>query len=108
MLGDRDPQRHDQVRECEPLTLAAMVTVGTLLPAAPHTGDIPYFPVGECRLPRRPTAKANEPFAVRQFTAAKCRCGSISTEIRCPRYVRFPPDRDQIADVSALRFRAES
>jgi hypothetical protein len=33
--------------------------------------------------------------------------GSISTEIRCPRYVRFPPDRDQVADVSALRFRAK-
>jgi hypothetical protein len=28
--------------------------------------------------------------------------------LRCPSHVGFPPDRDQIADVSALRFRARS
>ena len=34
------------------------------------------------------------------------RNGSISAKIRCPRDVRFPPDRDQIANISAFRFRA--
>jgi hypothetical protein len=37
---------------------------------------------------------------------ADVRFGSIFTEIRCLRYVRFPPDRNQIADVAALWFRA--
>ena len=32
--------------------------------------------------------------------------GSELGPLRCPRHVRFPPDRDQIADVSTLRFRA--
>ena len=31
---------------------------------------------------------------------------STATQSRCRRHVRFSPDRDQIADVSALRFRA--
>jgi hypothetical protein len=32
------------------------------------------------------------------------RVGSIASLLRCPSCVRFPPDRDQIADVAALRF----
>jgi hypothetical protein len=32
--------------------------------------------------------------------------GSDSVFGRCPLHVRFPPDRDQIADVEAFRFRA--
>ncbi len=32
--------------------------------------------------------------------------GSSAALSRCPTCVRFPPDLDQIADVAALRFRA--
>jgi hypothetical protein len=32
--------------------------------------------------------------------------GQISTEIRCPRYVRFPPDRDQITELQERTKRA--
>jgi hypothetical protein len=34
------------------------------------------------------------------------RFGSISTEIRCPHHVRFPPDNDQIADITIDQRRA--
>ena len=38
--------------------------------------------------------------------AARCLLRSNASHSRCPRCVRFPPDRDQIADVAILLFRA--
>ncbi len=42
--------------------------------------------------------------ALHRRLAANGREGSFSTEIRCPRYVRFPPDRDQIVDFRHFGF----
>jgi hypothetical protein len=35
------------------------------------------------------------------------RSGSIATEMRCPRHVRFPPNSDQIADITLGPFGAD-
>jgi hypothetical protein len=34
------------------------------------------------------------------------RCGSFSTELGCPRHVRFTPDSDRTADIVGGPFRA--
>jgi hypothetical protein len=36
------------------------------------------------------------------------RFGSFSTELGCPRHVRFPPDRDRGADIPVRQLRANS
>jgi hypothetical protein len=38
---------------------------------------------------------SSNPFAVHQLAVAKCRYGSLATELQCPRDVRFAPDSDE-------------
>src|SRR6266480_5034812 len=52
------------------------------------------------RAARRPSQGSGRPKCKREGVA-KDRFGSIATEIRCPHYVRFSPDSDQIADIAA-------
>src|SRR5260370_24171574 len=46
------------------------------------------------------------PIAVGKILLPNVRDGSISTELGCPRHVRFPPDSDLTADIAGGPVRA--
>ncbi len=48
------------------------------------------------------------PIAVGKILLPNVRDGSISTELGCPRHVRFPPDSDLTADIAGGPVRANS